>query len=121
MIFSKHIFLLSFSLYLLLNVNANSYFISTSSGDDNNSGLSSQFPINSINKLNTFTFQPGDSILFKAGDIWQGMFWLKGSGDPNNSIVVDSYGGAGKATINGNGYQSCILIYNNDWIIFCAF
>ena len=116
MIFSKHIFLLSFSLYLVLNVNANSYFISTSSGDDNNSGLSSQFPINSINKLNTFTFQPGDSILFKAGDIWQGMFWLKGSGDPNNSIVVDSYGGAGKATINGNGYQSCILIYNNEYI-----
>ena len=42
--------------------------------DDNNSGLSSQFPINSIDKLNTFTFQAGDSILFKAGESWKECF-----------------------------------------------
>ncbi len=89
MIFFKHIFLFSFFLSLIQNANAISYFISTSLGDDNNSGLSSQFPINSIDKLNTFTFQAGDSILFKAGESWEGMFWLKGSGDSNNSIVID--------------------------------
>ena len=116
MIFFKNIFLFSFFLSLILNANATSYFISTSLGDDNNSGLSSQFPINSIDKLNTFTFQAGDSILFKVGESWEGMFWLKGSGDSNNSIVVDIYGGVGKATINGNGYQSCILIYNDEYI-----
>ena len=116
MIFSKHTFLFLFALSLFLNAKANNYYISTSLGDDNNSGLNPQFPINSIDKLNTFTFHPGDSILFKAGEIWEGMFWLKGSGDSNNSIVVDTYGGAGKATINGNGYQSCILIYNDEYI-----
>ena len=44
------------------------------------------------------------------------MFWLKGSGDSNNSIIVDIYGGVGKATINGNGYQSSILIYDDEYI-----
>ena len=73
-------------------------------------------PSKSIEKLNSITFQAGDSILFKAGESWEGMFWLKGSGVSNNSIVVDIYGGVGKATINGNGYQSCILIYNDEYL-----
>ncbi|MAE15539.1 MAG: hypothetical protein CL821_08140, partial [Crocinitomicaceae bacterium] len=109
MIFFKHIFIFSFFFSLILNANATSYFISTSLGNDNNNGLSSNQPFKSIEKLNSITFQAGDSILFKAGESWEGMFWLKGSGDSNNSIVVDIYGGVGKATINGNGYQSCIL------------
>ena len=116
MIFSKHTFLFLLALSLFLNSNANNYYISTSLGDDNNTGLNPQFPINSIDKLNTFTFHPGDSILFKAGESWEGMFWLKGSGDSSNSIIVDIYGGVGKATIDGNGYQSSILIYDDEYI-----
>ena len=41
------------------------------------------------------------------------MFWLKGSGSPTNPIVVDVYGGNIKPIINGYGYQSAILIYND--------
>ena len=94
--------------------NATSFFVSSTLGSDTNNGLSSQTPIQTIEKLNTFNFNPGDSILFKSGDIWEGMFWLKGSGIATNPIVIDTYGGNIKASINGNGYQSCLLIYNDD-------
>ena len=44
------------------------------------------------------------------------MFWIKGSGNFNHPIVLDVYGGNDKASINGNGYQSCILIMNDEFI-----
>ena len=88
--------------------------MSSSFGNDNYNGLSAQMPFKSINKLNTLSFSPGDSILFKSGDIFQGMFWIKGSGSVTAPIVIDSYGGNIKPVIDGNGYQSCILVYNDE-------
>ena len=61
-------------------------------------------------------FSPGDSIYFKSGDYWEGMFWLKGSGSSTDPIVVDVYGGNIKPIINGYGYQSSILIFNDQHI-----
>ena len=91
----------------------NTYYISNS-GDNSNNGLSSQFPFKSIEKLNSQSFSAGDSILFKSVDVFNGMFWLKGSGNSQNPIVVDSYGGNVKPVIDGDGYQACILVYNDD-------
>ena len=113
--FLKYIYIV-FLLSRCLNLNASTYFVSNSLGNDTNSGLSSQTPIKSISRLNTFNFFPGDSILFKSGDTFLGMFWLKGSGDSSHPIVVDTYGGLDKASINGDGYQSCILLFNNEFI-----
>ena len=113
--FLKYIYIV-FLLSRCLNLNASTYFVSNSLGNDTNSGLSSQTPIKSISRLNTFNFFPGDSILFMSGDTFLGMFWLKGSGDSSHPIVVDTYGGLDKASINGDGYQSCILLFNNEFI-----
>ena len=113
--FLKYIYIV-FLLSRCLNLNASTYFVSNSLGNDTNSGLSSQTPIKSISRLNTFNFFPGDSILFKSGDTFLGMFWLKGSGNSSHPIVVDTYGGLDKASINGDGYQSCILLFNNEFI-----
>jgi len=116
MLSTKKITLIIISIFLLGNAKSQVYYVSSSLGNDQNDGLSIQSPFQSIEKLNSMVFSPGDSINFKSGDYWEGMFWLKGSGVSNNSIVVDIYGGVGKATINGNGYQSCILIYNDEYI-----
>jgi hypothetical protein len=111
----KYIFLV-YLLFSFVSTNATTYFISNSLGNDSNSGLSLQNPIKTISRLNTFNFYPGDSILFKSQDTFHGMFWLKGSGDLIHPIVIDTYGGIEKAIINGDGYQSCILLYNDDFI-----
>ena len=111
----KYIFLV-YLLTSFVSLNATTYFISNSLGNDSNSGLSLQNPIKTISRLNAFNFYPGDSILFKSQDTFHGMFWLKGSGDLTHPIVVDTYGGIEKAIINGDGYQSSILLYNDDYI-----
>ena len=56
------------------------YYVSSTLGNDQNDGLSIESPFKSIDKLNSMEFNPGDSIYFKSGDYWEGMFWLKGSG-----------------------------------------
>ena len=61
-------------------------------------------------------FAPGDSILFHAGESWQRMFWLHGSGTPEFPIVVGKYGEGPRPILDGNGYQASLLIYNDECI-----
>ena len=115
-LFSKKIMLIILSLSTALCMRAQKYYVSSSMGNDLNNGLSIQSPFKSIEKLNSMNFNPGDSICFKSGDYWKGMFWLKGSGTLTEPIVVDVYGGNTKPIINGFGYQASVLIFNDQHI-----
>ena len=110
------LFFFSFTICCSENCFALTYYISSSNGNDNNNGLSTQSPFQSIDKLNSLTFFPGDSILFMSGDYFEGMFWIKGSGNSQQDIVVDRYNGSTRPIINGFGYQACVLIYNDQYI-----
>ena len=68
------------------NTKAQVYYVSSTLGNDQNDGLSIESPFKSIDKLNSMEFNPGDSIYFKSGDYWEGMFWLKGSGSLLNLL-----------------------------------
>ena len=113
---SKKIALLLSFIFVSSNIKAQSYYVSSSQGNDQNNGLSVQSPFKSIEKLNSINFNAGDSIYFKSGDYWEGMFWLKGSGTLADPIVVDVYGGNTKPIINGFGYQASVLIFNDQHI-----
>ena len=115
-IFSKKIALLLSLIFVSSNIKAQGYYVSSSQGNDQNNGLSVQSPFKSIEKLNSINFNAGDSIYFKSGDYWEGMFWLKGSGTLAEPIVVDVYGGNTKPIINGFGYQASVLIFNDQHI-----
>jgi hypothetical protein len=84
-------------LTLLLPVQAWSavYYMSTS-GDDANDRTSPATPWRSILKLNLTPFAPGDSILFKRGDIWDGAnaapIIPATSGSAGNPITWGAYG-----------------------------
>ena len=41
------------------------YYVSSSDGDDDNTGLSHETPFETIGKVNSLDLQPGDSVLFK--------------------------------------------------------
>ena len=115
-LFSKKIKLIILLIFILLNTKAQVYYVSSSQGNDLNNGLSIQSPFQSIEKLNSIQFNAGDSIYFKSGDYWEGMFWLNGSGSFTQPIVVDVYGGNNRPIINGFGYQASILIFNDQHI-----
>lgn len=57
---------------------ANTYYISSSAGnDDSNPGSEAQ-PWKTLDKINTkITLNPGDRVLFKSGDTWEGTLTLK--------------------------------------------
>ena len=115
-LFSKKIILTILSVSTALCLSAQNYYISSSLGSDQNNGLSIQTPFKSIEKLNSMNFNAGDSIYFKSGDYWEGMFWVKGSGTLTEPIVIDVYGGNTKPIINGFGYQASVLIFNDQHI-----
>ncbi|OQW93552.1 MAG: hypothetical protein BWK79_10530 [Beggiatoa sp. IS2] len=94
--------LLVFSCLPLGSVHAVTYYVSTQ-GDDNNDGLTPQNPWASLEKVNNFLFQPGDTILFKRGDEWRGHIEIKYTGAEGTPITYAAYGDdpTPKPIING--------------------
>ncbi|MBK9282727.1 MAG: discoidin domain-containing protein [Sphingobacteriaceae bacterium] len=73
------------------------YYVSSSQGNDSNSGTSENSPWKTIGKLNSRSFNPGDNILFKRGDQWAGSeLIIKNSGTSENRIIFSAYGNGKK-------------------------
>jgi hypothetical protein len=71
---------------------ATTYYVSSSTGTDANSGTASSSAWQTIGHVNGQTFQPGDSILFKRGDVWNESLTPGSSGSSGNPIAFDAYG-----------------------------
>ncbi|CAN5456958.1 hypothetical protein BH10BAC3_BH10BAC3_34120 [soil metagenome] len=104
-----------FSIFLqavVLVVYSNTYFISAT-GNDANSGLTIADAWQTIDKVNSFSFSPGDAILFQGGATFSG--WINNNSLSNgtiaNRITLSSYG-SGKAVIN-SGIQQGISLTNS--------
>ena len=84
------------------------YYVSSSEGADGNSGLTSSpgsdGPFRTIAKVNGLALNPGDKVLFKCGDTWQGeMLTIDASGTVTDPIIFGSYPGgcADKPVLSG--------------------
>ncbi|MGA8273778.1 MAG: hypothetical protein WB919_19605 [Candidatus Sulfotelmatobacter sp.] len=97
---------------------ATTYYVSSSTGNDTNSGTASLSPWQTIGHVNGQTFQPGDSILFKRGDVWNESLTPASSGTSGNPIAFDAYGTG--AAPNLTGYYAVpstawVLVTGNAW------
>ncbi|MGN0335363.1 MAG: S-layer homology domain-containing protein [Lachnospiraceae bacterium] len=82
------------------------YYVDASNGDDNNDGHSPETAIQTIDKVNTIEFQPGDQLLFKCGEEWTGALKPQGSGIEGAPIIISSYGGGEKPVLKpGEGWR----------------
>jgi hypothetical protein len=88
------------------------YYVSAT-GNDSNAGTSTSAPWRSLSKVNSKTFQPGDTIRFESGDSWTGQLWPKGSGIDGSPIAIDSYGTGAKPKIAGQGTVGDAVRLNN--------
>ena len=71
------------------------YYVDSQTGNDANSGSSPTTAWQSLDKVNSVTFQPGDRILFKTGSVWDDATHIpKGSGVAGSPIIIDAYGDA---------------------------
>ncbi|NOU75468.1 hypothetical protein GC098_29485 [Paenibacillus sp. LMG 31458] len=87
------------------------YYVDSVNGNDANSGTDTSAAWKSLTKINATVFNPGDTILFKTGGIWNGQLSPMGSGVDGSPIVIDRYGTGSKPVINGGGLNNTGTVY----------
>ena len=68
------------------------YYVDSEKGDDENSGIDPNRALKSITRLQDFRLQPGDTVFFKRGSSFDGLYRVLDSGEPGRNIVFTSYG-----------------------------
>jgi len=106
-------------------VHAATYYVDTS-GSDGNSGTSASAPWQSLGKVNSVAFQPGDVINFKRGGVWTGTLTISRSGVSGNPITFQAYG-TGNAPLlrratgpESSGWTRTVVI-DGSWIVLQDF
>jgi len=101
-----------FTLLISLSINlafGTTYYVSNS-GIDENDGLTTETSWQTLEKVNNFEFQPGDSVLFECGSVWRGQL-VPQSGEIDNHIYYGSYGDGTKPLLLGSIEQNLV----SDW------
>ncbi len=111
------------SLFLLIftvnSLSQTSYYVSSSQGNDLNSGTTQATPWATLEKVNSIQLNPGDQILFRAGDTWQGVLNITSSGTEQSRIYFKSYGAGEKPIITLRSKINRNWVQNNQsvWYI----
>jgi hypothetical protein len=71
-------------------------------GSDSYTGTATNSPWETVEKVNTFTFLPGDQVLFKRGGEWRGNLEVPSSGTPDHPILFGAYGTGKKPCFFGS-------------------
>lgn len=98
---------------ILFGAHATTYYVDALRGNDQWTGSDSLSAWRSLTRINSKKFQPGDTILFRSGVIFEGQFKPQGSGSPKQPIVVGRYGAGDKPKLQAHGrFLSTIHLYN---------
>ncbi|MFZ4706307.1 MAG: DUF7594 domain-containing protein [Bacteroidales bacterium] len=93
------------------------YYVDFNAGNDDNSAANPSQAWKSLANISATTFEPGDSILLKAGVVWQGQLSFKGSGVAGKPICVGKYGEGANPKIEGQGLvQNTMQLTNQKYI-----
>jgi hypothetical protein len=76
------------------------YYVDAVDGSDSNTGNGPQSAWQTVGHVNTMSFNPGDSILFKRGDTWEEGLIVSRPGAPGNPVIYSSYGTGSKPKLN---------------------
>ena len=93
----------------------NVYYVDAAKGNDENDGHSIGTAWKTLDKVNSHTFKAGEEILLRAGGVWEGQLWPKGSGAEGNPIKIGSYGEGEKPVINGAGVLNAVYLENQEY------
>jgi hypothetical protein len=112
-------FTLGFNSSLFSQIN---YYVDATNGNDTNNGLTDTTAWKTLSKVNSKTFLPNDSILFKAGETFIGELNPQGSGTAGNPINIDKYGLGSKPIFDAQGFvttaynfSASIRLYNQEY------
>jgi len=82
----------------------NVYYVDVTNGNDLNDGFTPETAWQTISKVNSpgFSYSPGDSILFKRGEVWREQLIPPDSGESGNLITFGAYGSGNLPIIMGS-------------------
>ena len=117
----------NYSTYVSVNGSTNGslsvlkYYVDATNGNDANPGNSITAPWQTIAKVNSTKFTPGDSVLFKCGETWSGItLHPLGSGTSGRPIVISKYGTGNlpKIIADANGVHNinAVYLFNQQYI-----
>jgi len=81
---------------------ATNYYVDNVKGKDSFNGKSPATAWKSVSKVNSKSFQPGDTIFFKRGCVWRETLSLTSSGIKGKNIVFSNYGKGPKPRFLGS-------------------
>lgn len=89
------------------------YYVSNS-GNDSSSGTSDQSSWKSVKKVDSYSFAPGDKILFQCGGTWRELLEPIVSGTASNPILFGSYGAGAPPIISGSDLITSWTAYSGN-------
>lgn len=99
-------------LLLPLGVFGATYYVSNT-GDDDNTGLSTDQAWQTMTKVSSVSFSPGDSVLFKRGDTFTDFpIYMAADGSAGSPITISAYGTGNNPIFDAsdNGYGTAAFI-----------
>lgn len=108
---------LALSSGFVATANAETYYVSSTQGEDSFNGTAPTQPWRSLSRLSTFPLQPGDQVKLMAGSVWRELLTLTRSGSEKAPITVTSDGTGPRARIDAGGVSPhAVGIINADYV-----
>jgi len=95
-------------------VEATVYYVDATGGNDSFDGLSGVTPWRTISKVNASSFNPGDAVLFKRGQLWREQLIPPSSGALGNMITFGTYSSGARPVISGSDLVNGMPYMIND-------
>jgi parallel beta-helix repeat protein len=106
--------MLFLSLLVVLPAGATTYYVDASLGNDANNGTTVGAPWATIARVNATKLNPGDTVLFKRGQLWREQLTNASSGSLVASITYADYGTGNKPSIRGSDTYSTSGSWTNE-------
>ena len=98
-----------------ITTGARSYYVDCSAAH-NGTGTSENSSLNSLDALQSLTFEPGDAILFRRGTECHGILAPKGSGSAQAPIHLTAYGeGVRPKIVAPSGSEESFRLFNQEY------
>lgn len=96
------------------------YYVDYQLGQDTNAGTSPTLAWKTLTRVKAAALQPGDKVLFRRGQTWNGLLTIAASGTQVNPIVISAYGEGERPVLRNPGDASNTtraIILLGDWVI----
>jgi len=89
---------------------AATFYVDADAGKDSNAGAEPAQAWATLGPVNAHIFQPGDRILFHAGQSWTGELEPHGNGTREDPILISRYGDGAKPLFTGDGGDATLAL-----------